>query len=567
MKLHLGSDQINRRCLTGFCELAVAICHAPIATLVQNNAGDRSIIAKVGVIKANESLVMAAADIAIKKKKIVVMGNGFTDAELPASLRQKKRGASSQQTIRFLAGLPAITPNGVVLGALCVADYVPRKLERSEIKALKTLANQWACQLPGRDGHCQSPDDPQGVSTRSEHLLACVPSILVGISEEGIVTTWNAAAAGAFGLPAARILGHPLDKCPIPWDLECVQLGIELCKFERSTLHIGEMRYTDTSGRDRFLAVSMNPIHQENDQSTGVLLTATDITDRKVLESQLSQAQKLESIGQLAAGVAHEINTPIQYVSDNTRFVAEAFTELKSLISLYERLADAASDTSAKELVSEIQATKDAADTEYLLSEAPKALDQSLEGLSRVAQIVLAMKEFSHPGGKEKTLADVNHLLENAITISRNRWRFVAEVVTNLDPGLPKIPCLPAELSQVFLNMIVNAADAIGEAFKHDTEKKGTITITTRLDKIAAEIWIADNVMGIPVEARSRIFDPFFTTKEMGQGSGLGLAIDRSAIQDKHGGSITFETEIGQGTTFIVRLPLHESETEGMIAA
>lgn len=548
--------------------MAALVCHAPSAAFVQIDPEKRSFLAKAGVAKADESFLLTAGDVAIRKRKFFNTSDGGMDGALAEELPRKKERETAGRTIRFLAGMPVIASDGAVLGALCVADCVPRELVKSEIKALKTLANQCAFQLSShRDEPCESVDDLPGASTQSEHLLACIPSILVGINGDGIVTTWNAAAAEAFGLPAQRVVGQPLDKCPVPWDLECVQLGIELCKFERSTLHIGEMRYADTSGRDRFLAVSMNPIYQAGDQSTGVLLTATDITDRKVLESQLSQAQKLESIGQLAAGVAHEINTPIQYVSDNTRFVAEAFCKLKSLFILYDRLADVVGNASANELVSEIQAAKSGADAEYLLDEVPNAIDQSLEGLSRVAQIVLAMKEFSHPGGKEKTLADVNHLLENAITISRNKWRFVADIVTNLDPDLPKIPCLPAELSQVFLNMIVNAADAISDAFKQHSEKMGTITITTRFDKIAAEIWIADNGAGIPVEARSRIFDPFFTTKEMGQGSGLGLAIDRSAIQDKHGGSITFETEIGEGTTFVIRLPLHESETEGMMAA
>jgi signal transduction histidine kinase len=174
-----------------------------------------------------------------------------------------------------------------------------------------------------------------------------------------------------------------------------------------------------------------------------------------------------------------------------------------------------------------------------------------------VAKIVLAMKEFSHPGGKEKIFADINKAIENTITVSRNEWKYVAEMVTEFDPSLPPLPCLLGEINQAMLNIMINAAHAIGEVTMDASAKKGTIKVSTRQDQGWAEIRISDTGPGIPEDIRSRVFDPFFTTKKVGKGTGQGLSIAHSVIVEKHGGTIRFETEMGQGTTFIIRLPLN----------
>jgi PAS domain S-box-containing protein len=281
-----------------------------------------------------------------------------------------------------------------------------------------------------------------------------------------------------------------------------------------------------------------------------------DITERKLLQGQLLQAQKLESVGQLAAGIAHEINTPTQYIGDNVRFLKDAFQDLKSLLSDYEHALLAANNGMlSKEANRELAAAVKRADPGYLMEEIPKAIDQTLEGVTRVAKIVGAMKEFSHPGSKEKSPLDLNHAIENAITVARNEWKYVADMETEFDPSLPPVLCLPGEFNQVILNLIVNAAHAIGDVVKQGGPGKGKIKVQTSNCIAWAEIRIQDTGSGIPKEVQSRIFDPFFTTKEVGKGTGQGLAIARSVIVDKHGGSIRFETEQGKGTTFIVRLP------------
>ena len=284
-----------------------------------------------------------------------------------------------------------------------------------------------------------------------------------------------------------------------------------------------------------------------------------EIVERKLLQRELAQAQKMEAIGQLAAGIAHEINTPTQYISDNTRFLQDAFGDLNRLLGTVDRLLQAAKQDSLNdELLADLEAAVRHADLEYLSNEIPKAIGQSLEGIDRVASIVRAMKEFSHPGSERKEAVELNHAIENTLTVSRNEWKYVADVVTDFDPRLPLVECLPGDFNQVILNVVVNAAQAIAEVVSDGSQGKGTITVRTRHDGDFAEIRIEDTGTGVPEEIASKVFDPFFTTKEVGRGTGQGLAIAYSIVTEKHGGSISLETQPGKGTTFIIRLPIDD---------
>ncbi len=285
-----------------------------------------------------------------------------------------------------------------------------------------------------------------------------------------------------------------------------------------------------------------------------------EMLEHERMETELRLAQKLESIGQLAAGIAHEINTPTQYVGDNTRFLEDAFADMLNITGAQNRLLEAARQgTVAADLINEVEATIESADLEYLSEEIPRAISQSLEGTTRIAKIVTAMKQFSHPGREEKEAVDLNRVIDSTTTVSSNEWKYVAEMKTELDAALPMVSGYAAELGQVFLNLIVNAAHAIAGVVGDSAEQKGLITVSTACVEGMAEVRITDTGTGIPESIRSKVFDPFFTTKEVGKGTGQGLHIAHSVVVDKHGGTLALESEVGVGTTFIVRLPLQES--------
>jgi len=302
----------------------------------------------------------------------------------------------------------------------------------------------------------------------------------------------------------------------------------------------GSLRTPD--GTPMLLDVVISPITNVKGVVERLVCVFRDITERQRLERELAQAQKLESIGQLAAGIAHEINTPIQYIGDNGKFLEEAFQDFIKASAGGEFAADI--------------------DLEYLRTEVPKAIAQLLQGVEHVARIVRAMKEFSHPGPVEKAPVDINRAIESTALVSRNEWKYVAELITDFDPELPRVPCVAGEFNQVILNLIVNAAHAIADAIKGSPGAKGTIRISTRRRASWAEVRVSDTGTGIAEEIQGRIFDPFFTTKPVGKGTGQGLAIAHAVIVQKHGGTISFESAPGAGTTFLIQLPLDDETGE-----
>jgi PAS domain S-box-containing protein len=277
---------------------------------------------------------------------------------------------------------------------------------------------------------------------------------------------------------------------------------------------------------------------------------ARDISERRALEAQLRQAQKLEGIGHLAAGIAHEINTPTQFVTDNLTFMQDSW---KSIFELLERYRTAIREGGAGLAAAGLQEAEQSCDLEFIASEVPRAIDQSLDGARRVAKIVRAMKEFSHPDSAEKTATDLNRAIESTITVARNEWKYVSEIVTEFDDSMPAVVCFPGDINQVVLNLIVNAAHAIKD--KVQEGEKGRITVRTRNRGEFVEISVQDTGSGIPAAIQGKVFDPFFTTKEVGKGTGQGLSFSYTVIVKKHGGKIWFETEVGKGTTFFVSLP------------
>lgn len=323
------------------------------------------------------------------------------------------------------------------------------------------------------------------------------------------------------------------------------------------------MRCRHKDGSYLHFEASLDLVKDAGGQPVYLVITARDITERHKRDVQICLNQKLESIGLLAAGIAHEINTPTQFISDNTRFLTEAFGKFDRLIKAYrDTLKVLAERAGTGGELTAISALEEECELEYYQGEVPRTLEQSLEGLGRVSKIVRSLKEFSHPGSPTRAPIDLNHAIENAIMVCRHEWKYVADVVTDFDPTLPLVPCLADEVNQAVLNLLINAGHAVADARKPGSDARGLIKVKTRHDESWAIISISDTGVGIPEAIHERIFEPFFTTKAVGKGTGQGLPIVRSVIVGKHQGKVSFTSQVGKGTTFILQLPLVVSENK-----
>jgi PAS domain S-box-containing protein len=420
------------------------------------------------------------------------------------------------------------------------AGILGMALERSRAKAELRLQKEQA----------------EASAREKAQILAGVHAFFISVSGDGTVKEWTGRAESLFGIAASMAIGRRFESLPIGWDWPAIGEAMRKVAAAGTVVRLKQIRLVVPGRKERFLDVTLSPFSAGG--GPALIFMGEDVTERMNLERELAQAQKLESIGQLAAGIAHEINTPTQFVGDNTRFLQDSFAQLREVVGGYRGLLAAVRRGRVpEETMRGVEEAEKTADLAYLMEEVPKALAQSIEGIERIATIVRAMKEFAHPDTGEKAAVDLNKAIESTITVARNEWKYVAEMVTDFDPALPPVRCLAGEINQVILNLIVNAAHAIGDVVKA-VGGKGTITVSTRAAGAWAEIRVADTGTGIPERIRDKIFDPFFTTKEVGKGTGQGLAIARTVVVEKHGGALTFETEVGKGTMFSIRLPIQQ---------
>jgi signal transduction histidine kinase len=378
----------------------------------------------------------------------------------------------------------------------------------------------------------------------TEQLLQSLPSGIVVLGKGRSIVLANDAAGAILASRTEALLGQDWSRF----------LRKEPSQVRGPVAH--EVQVIDALGAERAILLAAIPATIGGEEFQ--IQTFVDLSDRKQLESQLRHSQKLEAVGQLAAGIAHEINTPTQFVSDSLHFLKGAFGDLQRLL---ERYREVLARTGAAGEAEELRQAEEEADLAYVAENTPPAFHRAAEGLSRIAAIVGAMKEFAHPGRREMAAADLNRALRNTLTIAHSEYKAVADVETELGE-LPEVVCHLADVNQVFLNLLVNSAHAITDVVGN-SGARGRIRIRTARDGDRVRIEIEDSGSGIPEEIRDRIFDPFFTTKGVGQGSGQGLAIARSIVVEKHGGALTFESTVGKGTTFRIMLPVDGAPARG----
>jgi two-component system, NtrC family, sensor kinase len=380
------------------------------------------------------------------------------------------------------------------------------------------------------------PPGWDGVKTTSE-ILRADPNLSVVICSAYSDHSWEEMSSAFGDTDRVLILKKPFDTIEVRQLAHALQRRWQLAS--QAALKMGDL--------EALVDMKTRHLQSANDQ----LRHEAEVRTR--MEAELRLAQKLEAVGQLAAGIAHEINTPMQYIVDNLTFLREAYDDLKRLLPAYQRAAAALNLRDGAALDEEVRKIEREADLPTLDRELPRAIYEMNEGVRRVTDIVLSMKEFALPDIKEKMLVDVNKIVRNTLTVARNEYRYVAEMSAELGE-LPLVSCRSGDIGQVFLSLVMNAAHAIADVAANG--ELGTITVSSARDgEDFVRITVRDTGAGIPEEIRDRVFDPFFTTKEVGRGKGQGLAIAR-AVVDKHGGTLTFDTEPGKGTAFHVRLPI-----------
>ena len=448
-------------------------------------------------------------------------------------------------------GVPLRTRKGVI-GVLVMQHYDDSGVfSQRDLELLTSIGDQIsvAIERKGAEEAVQNSRD------YLDRIINAVGDPIFVKNREHKYTLINDAMAEFMGHDRREIIGRT-DQAFFPeHEVDRFRETAELVFTSKKEI-VNEERFTDSRGNTRVI-VARKRLYVDKNGDKFIVGVINDVTDRKTLEDKLQRAQKLESIGQLAAGIAHEINTPTQYVGDNVRFLKDSFQSYRSVLDKSDQmLVLCRKHELLPDFVSEMAATIDAADVEYLSTEVPKAFDQALDGVDRIRKIVQSMKDFAHPGTNDFKATDINKAIESTITVASNEWKYVADVVTDYDRTLPLVQCLMGAFNQVVLNMIVNAAHAISDVKASGTTNKGIITVSTRNMGEHAEIRIGDNGCGMAEDVRNRIFDPFFTTKDVGRGTGQGLAISHTVIVEKHKGTIDVQTEVGSGTTFVICLPI-----------
>ena len=472
-----------------------------------------------------------------------VIGRQAAEVVLPAALRDLHR--------EFIEDLVAMDPTELPLGPVetRVLHRDGAEIEVEAIVGRVGSGRQARFHTFFRDITARRQAERALAHSESLHRLLAENSgdLLSQHDPDGRVRYVSPAVRTILGLDPEELLGRPALDLVHPDDVGAL---LDHEGQFRADAGRGELtfRVRHRDGHWVWVESVSSVLRHADGRVAEIQMCTRDITDRKARDAEIHRESKLESLGRLSAGLAHEINTPIQYVGDNARFLAEAFSDLMEMVTLYRDLLHRQdAPMTWEERLERMREAEERMEVDYLQTEVPSAVEQTLQGIDRVATIVRAMKTFSHPGHQEHVPASLNEALSATVTVTRHQVSRVADLEVSL-AELPPVRCNIADLNQVFLNLLVNAADAVEE-----TGRRGTITVSSSVEGDQVAIRFSDTGTGIPDHVRAKIFDPFFTTKDVGRGTGQGLPLARAVVQEAHGGTLTVRSEPGHGSTFTVR--------------
>ena len=401
-----------------------------------------------------------------------------------------------------------------------------------------------------------------------KELITAMPSIVVWIDPAERIVEWNPAASSILGLSAEKAVGGSLADVPLEWDLATVQDGIGTARHTGGTVRLPDCRFVRPDGSSGLLGLTVTGISRDCEVSGGVLVLGADITERRMLENQLDQDQKLEAMRQMAGGVVRKVSTPIRCVGRNIDFIGENFAAVAESVGMLRRLTDSVDrkGRADQQSVSELRAYLDQKDIEYLCIEINRAVEQAEGRVEDVAEVLRVLGDYSHADKAAAKGVDVNKAIGGILSLFGNEWKRVGAVRTNYDVSLPPVLCVAGDLNQVLLSILVNACEAMEKVSDQRGANKQLLVISTRSRGTWAEIRISDTGCGIPEDIAPQVFDLFFSTKSSVNPCGYGLTISKAIIEEKYGGTLTFDTEVGIGSTFVIRLPLEEEQAGDKIA-
>ncbi len=382
-------------------------------------------------------------------------------------------------------------------------------------------------------------------------ILDSVPDVVITCSQDLLIKTVNSSCQELLGYRQEELVGSRLIELisglsererAFAQDIFVLN-DIALRKSDGATIEV-ELRGRRTCFYDQPMLVII--IH--------------DISERKAAERmkdkvyrQLHESRRLEAIGALASGIAHELNTPIQFIGDNVTFIGLSLDKIYRSYKNYDALkTECERQNILHSHVELINSYNEGIDLGFLSKEIYAAMQETMDGIKQVRDIVLLMKEFAHPGTGAPEATDINLVINGALTICRSRTKNIVSVDTDLAPSAPLIMCRKGQIQQVLMNLIINAVEAMEEK----DMKTGRVQITTKMGEAVLRIEICDTGPGIPYELRDKIFDPFFTTKRVGKGTGQGLALSKDIVVKQHGGRLFLDNRLGFSTSFVIELPV-----------